>query len=138
MVGLGTILIGVMALASLSLWRGRLYHTNGLLWLLMLMLPFPYIATTAGWITAEVGRQPWLIYGLMRTAVGHSPKVTAGSGLFTLLGFMGLYSLLAVLFLFLVHREVEHGPEAEGGHSPHKPAAVDDLAQRAVGRAHLG
>jgi hypothetical protein len=66
MIGLGTILIGVMALASLSLWRGSLYRAHPLLWLLMLMLPFPYIATTAGWTTAEVGRQPWLIYGINR------------------------------------------------------------------------
>ena len=80
MIGLGTILIGVMALASLSLWRGTLYRAPSLLWLLMLMLPFPYIATTAGWITAEVGRQPWLIYGLMRTSEGYSNTVSASNG----------------------------------------------------------
>jgi cytochrome d ubiquinol oxidase subunit I len=110
MVGLGTILIGVMALASLSLWRGKLYHARSLLWLLMLMLPFPYIATTAGWITAEVGRQPWLIYGIMRTPEGVSPHVSAGNALFTLIGFMGIYTILAILFLFLVRREIEEGP----------------------------
>jgi cytochrome d ubiquinol oxidase subunit I len=110
MVGLGTILIGVMALASLSLWRGKLYHARHLLWLLMLMLPFPYIATTAGWITAEVGRQPWLIYGVMRTPEGVSPHVSAGNALFTLIGFMGIYTILAILFLFLIHREIEEGP----------------------------
>ena len=76
----------------------------------MLALPFPYIATTAGWMTAELGRQPWLIYGVMRTADGVSPRVSAGNGLFTLIGFMGLYLLLGILFLFLVHREIEHGP----------------------------
>lgn len=110
MVGLGTILIGVMALASLSLWRGKLYHTRGLLWLLMLMSPFPYIATTAGWITAEVGRQPWLIYGIMRTPEGVSPHVSAGNALFTLIGFMGIYTILAILFLFLVRSEIEECP----------------------------
>jgi cytochrome d ubiquinol oxidase subunit I len=62
-------------------------------------------------MTAELGRQPWLIYGLMRTAQGASPRVSAGNGLFTLLGFMGMYALLSVLFLFLVTREIEHGPE---------------------------
>ena len=77
----------------------------------MLMLPFPYIATTAGWITAEVGRQPWLIYGIMRTAAGVSPHVSAGNALFTLIGFMGMYTMLAILFLFLVGREIEEGPE---------------------------
>ncbi len=112
MVGLGTILIVIMLLCAWRLWRGKLYATPSLLWILMLAFPFPYVATTAGWITAEVGRQPWLIYGLMRTAVGSSPRVSAGSGLFTLIGFMGMYTVLGILFLFLVHREIEHGPGA--------------------------
>ena len=112
MVGLGTIFIAVMTLSMVQLVRAKLCDTRWLLWVLMLTFPFPYIATTAGWITAEVGRQPWLIYGLMRTAAGASPRVSAGNGLFTLLGFMGMYGLLAILFLFLVYREIEHGPEA--------------------------
>ena len=113
MVGLGTIMITIMGLSAFFLWRGRLYSTPALLWALMLSIPFPYIATTAGWMTAELGRQPWLVYGLMRTANGASPRVSAGNGLFTLLGFMGLYLLLGILFLFLVVREIEHGPEPE-------------------------
>lgn len=112
MVGLGTIFIAVMLAAAWLLWRGRLYRTRPMLWILMLALPFPYIATTAGWMTAELGRQPWLIYGLMRTMEGSSARVSAGNGLFTLIGFMGIYGVLAVLFLFLVRREIEHGPEA--------------------------
>ena len=112
MVGLGTILAAVMALSVWLLIRGRLYTTRPALWLLLFMTPFPYIATTAGWMTAELGRQPWLIYGVMRTAAGLSPRVSSGSGLFTLLGFLGLYMVLGILFLFLVRREIEHGPEA--------------------------
>jgi cytochrome d ubiquinol oxidase subunit I len=112
MVGLGTLLIAVMAIAASLLPGGRIYRARWMLWVLMLALPFPYIATTAGWMTAELGRQPWLIYGLMRTSAGTSPLVSAGNGIFTLLGFMGLYSLLSVLFLFLVTREIAHGPEA--------------------------
>ena len=76
----------------------------------MLSFPFPYIATTFGWMTAEIGRQPWLIYGLMRTRDGRFAQVSAGNGLFTLLGFMGMYALLGILFLFLVWREVARGP----------------------------
>jgi len=113
MVGLGTILLALMVVSALMLWHGNLYHSKPVLWMLMLALPFPYIATTAGWMTAELGRQPWLIYGLMRTAAGTSPYVSAGSGLFTLLGFMGMYSVLSVLFLFLVAREIDHGPALE-------------------------
>ena len=110
MVGLGTIFIGVMAVAGFVLWRGQLLTNRTLLWTILLVTPFPYIATLAGWTVAEVGRQPWLIYGPMRTMQGVSPRVSAGNGLFTLLGFMGLYLLLGILFLFMVWREVEHGP----------------------------
>lgn len=112
MVGLGTIMGAVMGLAVLFLWRGRLYSSPALLWSLMLSIPFPYIATTAGWMTAELGRQPWLIYGLMRTANGASANVSAGNGLFSLLGFMGLYTVLGILFLFLIAKEVGEGPSS--------------------------
>jgi len=112
MVGLGTIMGAVMGLAVLFLWRGRLYSSSALLWSLMLSIPFPYIATTAGWMTAELGRQPWLIYGLMRTANGASANVSAGNGLFSLLGFMGLYMVLGILFLFLIAKEVREGPSS--------------------------
>jgi cytochrome d ubiquinol oxidase subunit I len=124
MVGLGTILSGVMLLAALALWRRKLYTLRPLLWLVMLMAPFPYIATTAGWITAEVGRQPWLIYGLMRTPAGYSARVSAGNTLFTLIGFMGIYTILAMLFLFLIYREVEEGPEPASEHLAHPQHAV--------------
>ncbi|MGH9462198.1 MAG: cytochrome ubiquinol oxidase subunit I [Vicinamibacteria bacterium] len=113
MVGLGTIFIAIMVLSAWLLWNGRLFQARPMLWVLMMSLPFPYIANTAGWITAEVGRQPWLIYGLMRTADGYSKNVSAGNATFTLIGFMGMYALLTILFLFLVQREIAHGPEPE-------------------------
>jgi len=111
MVGLGTIFIAVMVLAAILLWRKMLFESRWMLWTLMLCVPLPYIANTAGWITAELGRQPWLIYGLMRTAHGASPRVGAGNVWFTLIGFMGLYTVLGILWLFLVWREIEIGPE---------------------------
>jgi cytochrome d ubiquinol oxidase subunit I len=114
MAGLGTLMIALMALATLALLRGRLERSRRLLWALMLAFPFPYIATTAGWMTAELGRQPWLVYGLMRTSQGASPTVHSGAVLFTLIGFCGLYFVLGVLFLFLVGREIVHGPGATG------------------------
>jgi cytochrome d ubiquinol oxidase subunit I len=112
MVGLGTIFIAVMVVAVFLLWRGWLFESKWMLWVLMLAAPFPYIANTAGWMTAELGRQPWLVYGLMRTQDGYSKAVSAGNGMFTLLGFLGLYTVLGILFLFLVHREIEAGPVA--------------------------
>lgn len=110
MAGLGTIMIGVMLLSAFLASRNRLVRTRWMLWLLMLMLPFPYIANTAGWLTTELGRQPWVVYGLMRTVDASSPVVHSGTALFTLIGFCGLYFVLGVLFLFLVAREIAHGP----------------------------
>jgi cytochrome d ubiquinol oxidase subunit I len=116
MAGLGTLFILVMGLAVFADWRGRLQGSRALLWVLMLAFPFPYIATTAGWLTTELGRQPWLVYGLMRTADGASPTVHSGTALFTLIGFAGIYSVLSALFLFLVGREIAHGPDRPEGH----------------------
>ena len=84
----------------------------------MLSFPFAYIAVTAGWITTELGRQPWLVYGIFRTAQGSSHMVNAGTALFTLIGFCGLYLVLGVLFLFLLAREIEHGPRAGAPRPP--------------------
>ena len=77
----------------------------------MLSFPFPFIANTAGWLTAELGRQPWLVYGLLRTEYGFSHTVSSGNGLFTLLGFMGMYTVLSIVFLFLVWHGIAQGPE---------------------------
>jgi len=111
MAGLGTFFVAVMAVAAFLLWQGKLFESRWMLWVLMITMPFPYIANTAGWITAEVGRQPWLVYGLLRTTEGFSMNVSAGNGLFTLLGFMGLYALLSIFFLFLLQVTIWKGPE---------------------------
>jgi cytochrome d ubiquinol oxidase subunit I len=112
MVGLGTILLVIAAVGCLLLWRGRLFESRAMLWTLMLAFPFTYIANIAGWTSAETGRQPWVVYGLMRTADGASPaeSVPAGTGLFTLLGFAGLYVFLGLLFVVLILRIVNRGP----------------------------
>lgn len=110
MVGLGTWLVLVMSVALLWLWRGKLFTAHWLLWGLLLSSPFPYIATTAGWMTAEVGRQPWLVYGLFHTADGLSPLVQSGNALFSLLGFLGLYLGLGLLFVLLFVELIRHGP----------------------------
>jgi cytochrome d ubiquinol oxidase subunit I len=113
MVGLGTVFMALMAIGAAATWKDRLFDRRArpILWALMLAVPFPFIANTAGWMTAELGRQPWLVYGLMRTAHGYSAKVSSGNVLFTLLGFMGVYALLSLLFAFVMHRILTEGPE---------------------------
>jgi cytochrome d ubiquinol oxidase subunit I len=113
MITLGTIFIILMAYASFQHWRGRLTSSPWLLWILMLAFPFPYIANTLGWVTAELGRQPWLIYGLFHTRDGYSTVVSNGDTIFTLIGFIGLYFVLGLLFLLLVGREIGHGPDED-------------------------
>ena len=116
MVGLGTMFIAVMAMAAFLLWRGTLYTSRWFLWILMLAIPFPYIANEAGWAVAEVGRQPWIVYGLQRTADATSTNVSGGMTWFTLLGFTGMYSALGLLYLFVSARIIEAGPD--GGLQP--------------------
>ena len=111
MVGLGTIFIGIMSLAVFLLWRKKLYVTKKLLWAILFLVPFPYIANITGWYVAELGRQPYLVYGLLKTSEGISPTVSSGNTLFTLLGFVGLYLLLGVLFLLLVGKAIYQGPK---------------------------
>jgi cytochrome bd ubiquinol oxidase subunit I len=129
MAGLGTMFVAVAFVSAFLLWRRKLYESRWLLWVIMLMLPFPFIANTAGWMTAEVGRQPWLVYGLMRTPQGFSANVSSGNALFTLLGFMGLYALLSILILYLLQREVAGGPvqasAADNGQTQVVPADRD-------------
>ena len=80
MVGLGTILLAIAAVAAFLLWRGRLFRSRAALWALMLAWPFTYIANIAGWTTAETARQPWVVYGLLRTEDGASPAESVPSG----------------------------------------------------------
>ena len=118
MAGLGTWFVLVMGVSGFLLWRKALERSTWVLWALLLSFPLPYIANTAGWMTAEIGRQPWLVYGLMRTQAGFSNTVSASNTLFTLLGFMGLYSLLSILFIVLIYRQIDQGPDpvqAAGG-----------------------
>ncbi len=118
MVGLGTIFIAITVVATFLLWRRKLFESRRMLWVLMLATPFPFIANTAGWLTVELGRQPWLVYGLLRTEEGASPLVSSGNVLFTLIGFAGMYLIMGLLYFVLMVREVAHGPEPEGEQGP--------------------
>ena len=126
MVGLGTIFLAIMGLAALLLWRRRLFSTSWMLWVLMLATPFPFIANTAGWYTTELGRQPWVAFGLLRTVHGSSPILSTGNILFTLLGFAGMYLLLGLLYVMLVVFEALRGPTAHTT-EVEKPEESEDL-----------
>jgi cytochrome d ubiquinol oxidase subunit I len=116
MAGLGTLFIGLMLVAAFQWVRGHLLSSRVLLWLLMIAFPFPFIANTAGWAAAELGRQPWLIFGLFHTNAGVSASVSNGDTVFTLLGFLGLYFVVGIVYLNLFQREMRKGPGGEDSH----------------------
>ncbi len=126
MVGLGTIFIAIMALACLLLWRRMLFTSRWMLWILLLAMPFPFIANIVGWYTTELGRQPWIVFGLLRTVNGSSTTLSPGNVLFTLLGFAGMYLLLGLMYVFLVVFEALHGPSAQKEKAPQEIEGLTD------------
>jgi len=126
MAGLGTMFVALTAAGAALSWRGGLEARRWMLWALMLAVPFPFIANTAGWMTAELGRQPWLIYGILRTHDGASDVVSAGNALFTLIGFCGLYLVLGLVYLYMVMHEIDRGP----GSAARAAATPAEILQR--------
>lgn len=124
MSGLGTIFILIMVIAALMLWRQKLWRSRWMLWILLLAIPFPFIANTAGWFTTELGRQPWLVYDLLRTSDGVSTTVSSGNVLFTLIGFAGMYLVMGLLYVVLIVQDVARGPEPP---EEEEPDAVPSL-----------
>jgi cytochrome d ubiquinol oxidase subunit I len=118
MIGLGMIFVAIYAIGVLLLWTKKLEYSRWFLWILMLAVPLPYIANEAGWVVTEVGRQPWIVYNLLLTANANSQNVSTGEVIFTLLGFIGLYIVLGLLFLYLVGHIIAQGPEESGPAHP--------------------
>jgi len=111
MVALGSLFILIMLAAFIQIRRDRLWENKWLLRILVWSIPLPIAACQLGWITAEVGRQPWVVYGLLKTAQAHSPSVTANEILFSIILFGIIYLLLGILYVYLLVREVKHGPQ---------------------------
>lgn len=122
MITFGVMFIALTAFATFLNWRKKLMSTTWLHWIILLAFPFPYIANTLGWMTAELGRQPWLLYNIFRTSQGYSKVVSNGAATFTLIGFVGLYFVLGLAFLYLVGREIGRGPDALQASGPAGPA----------------
>ncbi len=113
MVAIGMTLIGLTLLASFLLWRGKLFENKWLLKIFVFAVLLPQIANQVGWFTAEMGRQPWVVYGLLRTSDALSASVTANQVLFSLIMFFLIYALLFALFLYLLDKKIKHGPYDE-------------------------
>jgi cytochrome d ubiquinol oxidase subunit I len=116
MVTIGFSLIGLSLWGAWLWWRGKLYDTENRLtrWYLRIAVVsvlLPQIGNQAGWFTAEIGRQPWIVWGYLRTSQGLSAVVKAEQVLASLIGFGLIYLLLFAMFLFLLNRKIQHGPE---------------------------
>jgi cytochrome d ubiquinol oxidase subunit I len=120
MAGLGTYFVAIMSIAAFLLWRKKLYNARWILWAIMLSFPLPYIANTTGWMTAEIGRQPWLVFGLIRTSEGASKHIGAGTSLFSLMGFLGMYTLITILWIVLLYTAIQKGPPAPDHENAHQ------------------
>ncbi len=111
MVGLWFAFLAVTAFGMFLMWRGRLADSRLFQWLALLSLPLPVVANELGWVVAEVGRQPWIVYGILRTEDAVSKVVPAGQILFSILMFSSIYALLFVVWVFLLRRRLHEGPE---------------------------
>lgn len=110
MVCIGTVLILLSVLSAYLWWRGKLFSYRWLMWIFVWAVFLPQIANQAGWFAAEMGRQPWIVYGLLRTSDALSKAVSAGQIWFSLLLFGAVYLLLFVLFIYLLNKKIQHGP----------------------------
>jgi cytochrome d ubiquinol oxidase subunit I len=111
MVAIGFGLIAISLLGIFFWWRGNLFEKKWLLWVFVFSVLGPQIANQVGWIVAEVGRQPWIVYGLLKTSEGLSKTVEAGQVLFSLILFIIIYLFLFVLFIYLLNEKIQYGPE---------------------------
>lgn len=111
MVAIGFMLIAISVLGVFLWWKGTLFKHRWLLWIFVFSVLLPQIANQVGWITAEVGRQPWIVYGLMKTSEGLSKAVQAGQVWYSLIMFTLIYIGLFILFIYLLNNKIQHGPE---------------------------
>jgi cytochrome d ubiquinol oxidase subunit I len=113
MIAIGMMLIGLTLYASFLWWRGKLFETKWLLWIFSFAVILPQIANQVGWFAAEMGRQPWVVYGHLRTSEAFSQEVSSHQIVFSLIMFTVVYALLLVLFLYMVNKKIKHGPYDE-------------------------
>ena len=113
MISIGMFLIGLTLYASYLWWRGTLFDKTWLLKIFAFSVILPQIANQVGWFAAEMGRQPWIVYGHLRTSEGFSQDVSANQIVFSLVLFLLVYSVLLLLFLYSLNKKIKHGPYDE-------------------------
>ena len=111
MVAIGFALIAISILGIFYWRRKTLFTKKWLLWIFVFSVLGPQIANQLGWISAEVGRQPWIVYGLLKTSDALSKVVTSNQVVFSLIMFTIIYFLLFMLFIYLLNEKIQHGPE---------------------------
>jgi cytochrome d ubiquinol oxidase subunit I len=114
MIAIGMFLIGLTLFSFFLWWRGKLFNQRWLMILFSFSVLLPQIANQVGWYSAEVGRQPWVVYGLLRTSDGLSENVRAGQVLFSLILFTLIYAILFSLFIYLLNKKIQHGLDFSG------------------------
>lgn len=113
MIAIGMFLIGLTLYACYLWWRGTLFKKKWLLRIFVLSALLPQIANQVGWFAAEMGRQPWVVYGHLKTSDAFSQEVSSNQILFSLILFLVVYSILFLLFLYSVNKKIKHGPYDE-------------------------
>ena len=121
MIGIGTILPALACLAMFLRWRGKLFETKWLMKVFVVAVVLPYIANQAGWVSAEVGRQPWVVYGLLRTDAAVSKAVAAHQIVGSIIMFTLIYSLLFFVWLYVLNSKIQHGPDENDSENEDEP-----------------
>jgi cytochrome bd ubiquinol oxidase subunit I len=131
MVGCGLIMLALAWIGSYLSLKERLEASRLLLWAIFLSFPLPFIAILTGWFTAEVGRQPWTVYGVLRTADSVTPFLTPGAALVSLVVFCLVYTFIFAFGALYIHRLLRIGPvgrlaEPAAAAIPNRPLSVID------------
>ena len=140
MIGLGSAVFGLSFLALSLLWRGWIFRTDvptirGLLWVYVFAVIAPQLCMQAGWFTAEMGRQPWIVYNMLKTSDGLSRAVQANQVVFSIILFTLIYTLLFITFIYLLNRKIQHGPDDDDGYHTRAVGLADGELFTKKGRA---
>ncbi len=137
MVGMGLIMLAISWLGNFLRFRGRLETTRWFLWGTFLAFPTGFVAILTGWYTAEVGRQPWVVYGVLRTKDAVTPSLTTGDVLISLTGYVLVYAVFVAFGTYYIYKLLREGPTVAAvpipNATPSRPMAFADDAASATG-----